>query len=51
MEQYLIDINVIFDYLSASFPVAGRALMDTAINAIPNNLRHYANGFALLEDG
>ncbi|MBK8634144.1 MAG: hypothetical protein IPN72_11545 [Saprospiraceae bacterium] len=36
MEQYLIDTNVVSDYLSASFPTAGITLMDTAINAIPN---------------
>ncbi len=36
MEQYLIDTNVVSDYLSASFPAAGMALMDTAIDAVPN---------------
>ena len=36
MEQYLIDTNVVSDYLSASFPSAGMALMDLAIDAIPN---------------
>jgi len=36
MEQYLIDTNVVSDYLSASFPAAGIALMDNTINAIPN---------------
>jgi predicted nucleic acid-binding protein len=36
MEQYLIDTNVVSDYLSASFPSAGMALMDTAVDAIPN---------------
>ncbi len=36
MEQYLIDTNIVSDYLSASFPAAGMALMDNAIDAIPN---------------
>jgi predicted nucleic acid-binding protein len=36
MEQYLIDTNVVSDYLSASVPPAGMALMDTAIDAVPN---------------
>ncbi len=36
MEQYLIDTNVVSDYLSASFPLAGIALMDNAIDAVPN---------------
>ena len=36
MEQYLIDTNVVSDYLSDSFPAAGMALMDTTIDAIPN---------------
>jgi predicted nucleic acid-binding protein len=36
MEQYLIDTNVVSDYFSASFSPAGMALMDTAIDAIPN---------------
>jgi predicted nucleic acid-binding protein len=36
MEQYLIDTNVVSDYLSASFPAAGMALMDTAVDAVPN---------------
>ncbi|MCB9310019.1 MAG: type II toxin-antitoxin system VapC family toxin [Lewinellaceae bacterium] len=36
MEQYLIDTNVVSDYLSASFPTAGMTLMDAAIDAIPN---------------
>ena len=36
MEQYLIDTNVVSDYLSASFPAAGIALMDKAIDAVPN---------------
>lgn len=36
MEQYLIDTNVVSDYLSASFPNAGMKLMDSAIDAVPN---------------
>lgn len=36
MEQYLIDTNVVSDYLSASFPAPGIALMDSAIDAVPN---------------
>lgn len=36
MEQYLIDTNVVSDYLSASLPLAGLTLMDSAIDAIPN---------------
>ncbi len=36
MEQYLIDTNTVSDYLSASFSEAGMALMDIAIDAIPN---------------
>ena len=36
MEQYLIDTNVVSDYLSASFSSAGMSLMDAAIDAIPN---------------
>ena len=36
MEQYLIDTNVVSDYLSASLPVAGMALLDSAIDAVPN---------------
>ncbi len=36
MEQYLIDTNVVSDYLSASFPNAGTPLMDSAIDATPN---------------
>ena len=35
MEQYLIDTNVVSDYLSASFPTAGMTLMDAAIDTIP----------------
>ena len=36
MEQYLIDTNVVSDYLSASFPSSGMSLMDKAIDAMPN---------------
>lgn len=36
MEQYIIDTNVVSDYLSASFPVAGTTLMDNAIDSVPN---------------
>ena len=36
MEQYLIDTNVVSDYLSASFPNSGINLMDKAIDATPN---------------
>lgn len=36
MEQYMMDTNVVSDYLSDSFAAAGMALMDTAIDAIPN---------------
>ena len=36
MEHYLIDTNVVSDYFSASFSAAGMALMDTAIDAVPN---------------
>ena len=36
MEQYLIDTNVVSDYLSASFSIADMVLMNTAIDAIPN---------------
>lgn len=36
MEQYLIDTNIVSDYLSASIPVYGMNLMDKAIDAIPN---------------
>jgi predicted nucleic acid-binding protein len=36
MEQYLIDTNVVSDYLSASFPASGMALMDIVVDAIPN---------------
>lgn len=36
MEQYLIDTNVISDYLSELFPEAGMTLIDEAIDATPN---------------
>ena len=36
MEQYLIDTNVISDYLSESFSVKSMALMDGIIDEIPN---------------
>lgn len=36
MEQYLIDTNVVSDYLSASFSSDGIVLMDGVIDAIPN---------------
>ena len=36
MEQYLMDTNVVSDYFSASFSAAGMALMDNAIDAVPN---------------
>jgi len=36
MEQYLIDTNVVSDYLSDSFATEGLELMDIAIDAIPN---------------
>ncbi len=36
MELYLIDTNVVSDYFSASFSIAGMAFMDTAIDAVPN---------------
>ena len=36
MEQYLMDTNVVSDYLSASFTIAGLQFMDKAIDAIPN---------------
>jgi predicted nucleic acid-binding protein len=36
MEQYLIDTNVVSDYLSASFSPAGMDLMDIVIDALPN---------------
>ena len=36
MGNYLIDTNVVSDYFSASFPVAGMTLMDNAIDDIPN---------------
>ena len=36
MEQYLIDTNVVSDYLAATLPKTGIALMDQVIDAIPN---------------
>jgi len=36
MEQYLIDTNVICDYLSATLPTKGMNLLDTVIDAVPN---------------
>ena len=36
MEQYLIDTNVVSDYLSASFSAEAMVQMDTIIDAIPN---------------
>ena len=36
MERYLIDTNVVSDYLSASFSSAGLGLMDEALDATPN---------------
>ncbi len=36
MEQYLIDTNVVSDYLSASLPAAGIDFLDTVIDAVPN---------------
>jgi predicted nucleic acid-binding protein len=36
MEQYLIDTNIVSDYLSASFSTEAITLLDNAIDAIPN---------------
>jgi predicted nucleic acid-binding protein len=36
MEQYLIDTNVVSDYLSSSLPIKGMQLLDDIINVIPN---------------
>lgn len=36
MEQYIIDTNVVSDYLSASLPPNGMSLLDSAIDAVPN---------------
>lgn len=36
MEHYLIDTNVVSDYLSGSFSKSGMLLLDVAINATPN---------------
>jgi hypothetical protein len=35
MEQYLVDTNVVSDYLSASLPAAGIALLDAVMDAVP----------------
>lgn len=36
MERYLIDTNVISDYLSAALPDAGMLKIDAVIDAVPN---------------
>ncbi len=36
MEYYIIDTNIVSDYLSASFSATGMALMDNAVDAVPN---------------
>jgi predicted nucleic acid-binding protein len=36
MGQYLMDTNVVSDYLAAAFSPAGISFMDAAIDAIPN---------------
>jgi predicted nucleic acid-binding protein len=36
MEHYLIDSNIISDYLLATLPVNGLKFMDNVIDAIPN---------------
>lgn len=36
MEQFLIDTNVVSDYLSASFSEKAMSFMDEAINQVPN---------------
>ncbi|MFT4094826.1 MAG: type II toxin-antitoxin system VapC family toxin [Niabella sp.] len=36
MEQYLIDTNVVSDYLSASLPVTGMVFLDAIIDAVPH---------------
>jgi hypothetical protein len=36
MEQYLIDTNIISDYLTVSFPKSGALFMDLIIDAVPN---------------
>jgi predicted nucleic acid-binding protein len=36
MEQYLIDTNIVSDYLSASFSTDAITFLDNVINAIPN---------------
>lgn len=35
MEQHLMDTNVVSDYFSATFPIAGMEFMDTVIDATP----------------
>ena len=35
MEQHLMDTNVVSDYFSANFPIAGMEFMDTVIDATP----------------
>lgn len=35
MEQYLIDTNIVSDYLSASLPLVGMEFMDTVIDNVP----------------
>ena len=36
MEHYLIDTNVICDYLSNAIPTTGQNFMDVVVDAIPN---------------
>ena len=36
MGQYLIDTNVVSDYLSATLPATGLQFMDDVVDAIPN---------------
>lgn len=36
MESYLIDTNVVSDYMSASLPVKGLDFLDEVMNDIPN---------------
>jgi predicted nucleic acid-binding protein len=36
MERYLIDTNVVSDYLAAALPLAGMQFMNSVIDAIPN---------------
>ena len=35
-KKYLIDSNVVIDYLRGSLPVSGMAFMDDVVNDIPN---------------